>query len=656
MCGISAIIAKNTVKYSDLILLNKSIAHRGPDDEGYFILDAEQNINFYGGNSTPDNVYKSSVKYTPNSQNQNLDLPIKFGLAHRRLSILDLSELGHLPMSYSNRYWITYNGEVYNYIEIKGELINLGYTFNTETDTEVILASYQEWGADCVQKFIGMWALIIYDSETNNLFVSRDRFGIKPLYFHYTKDGDLFFGSEIKQFFKLENIDPQLNIPRALDFLNYGITDHTNETMFNNIMHFPASHYCKFNILHLPEKMEFVKYYSVNQDPFNGTLNQAESKFKELFDSSIELHLRSDVEIGSALSGGLDSTTIVSAINKKLLELGKTELQKTFSSCSEIDKYSEEKWIRIVQNELHLNSFYCYPNLYNLEKDLTELMYTLDEPSQSMSAFLGSNVFKLAHSKNVKVLINGQGADESLGGYGQFAILALIQNLKKLKIRSFYKSIQGIRIFRQLSYSDIVKGLLLHISKFKNFKTKNSGFLNISNEQIKKSIHPFKLYDNSNFTQNGIINNQIFKNALPRYLRWEDRNSMKFSIEARVPFLDHRLVDFVASLPVQYLENGGISKLLMRDSLSDYLPEKIKNRKDKKGFITPEEHWVKNENPQLFRMLLENSIKYSNGLINEKILDYFDNIVEGKVTFDYTYWRYIQFGYWMKTFGVKYGN
>jgi asparagine synthase (glutamine-hydrolysing) len=310
--------------------------------------------------------------------------------------------------------------------------------------------------------------------------------------------------------------------------------------------------------------------------------------------------------------------------------------------------------MRIVQNELNLNSFFCYPNLSNLEKDLTDLIFTLDEPSQSMSALLGANVFKLAHSHNIKVLINGQGADEYLGGYGQFANLALVENLKKFQIKRFFASIKGIREHKLLSYSNIFKGLFLPVIRFKNFKKRNFGFLNISDAMIRKSAHPFNLFENSNFTQNGIINNQIFENALPRYLRWEDRNSMKNSIEARVPFLDHRLVDFVASLPIHFMENGGVSKLLLRNSLSDYLPTKIKNRKDKKGFITPEEHWVKIENPELFRKLLENSIKYSNGLINENFLDYFDKVVNGKLAFDYTYWRYIQFGYWMKSFDVKY--
>ena len=201
---------------------------------------------------------------------------------------------------------------------------------------------------------------------------------------------------------------------------------------------------------------------------------------------------------------------------------------------------------------------------------------------------------------------------------------------------------------------NIIKGLIFHLLEFKYFTTKKPKYINVSKEILNNYSHPFSNYKYSNFNRIGIIQNQLYSNALPRYLRWEDRNSMRYSIEARVPFLDHRMVDFVASLPVDFLEKEGVSKLLMRHSLSAYLPEKIKNRKDKKGFITPEEQWVKNENPKLFRTLLEKSIKYSNGILNESILEYFDNMIIGNIPFDYTYWRYIQFGFWMNTFNVKY--
>lgn len=653
MCGLSVLISSNSLKYSDLISLNQPIEHRGPDDEGYLIVDEFDNLEAFGGNSTPLSVYNCPISYTPISQNENEDLNIKFGMAHRRLSILDLSENGHLPMSFNNRYWITYNGEVYNYLEIKSELVELGYKFKTETDTEVILASYIEWGNQCLSKFIGMWAFIIFDSETNKLFASRDRFGIKPLYFYTAPSGDLFFTSEIKQILNLSKFEPKLNFHRALDFLNYGFTDHTNETMFQDIFIFPASHFCEFNINDIPNKILFTRYYALNEGDFEGTFESACSDFKKLFESSIELQLRADVEIGSALSGGLDSTSIVSAINQKLTELNKTNIQKTFSSCSQYVDFSEEKWINIVKNELKLNSFICYPNIENLEEELSELLFSLDEPSQSMSAFLGSKVFSLAQSQNIKVLINGQGADEYLGGYGQFANLALTCNLKKLYLKSFIENIRAIHKYKNLSFLNIFKGLFIHIIKFSFSRVKKSKYINVSKEILNNYSHPFSNLKHSNFSKRGIIQNQLYSNALPRYLRWEDRNSMRYSIEARVPFLDHRLVDFVASLPVSFLEKRGISKLLMRDSLSNFLPEAIKNRKDKKGFITPEEQWVKIENPELFRKLLKKSITYSNGILNENILEYFDNMIKGNIPFDYTYLRFIQFGFWMKAFKIN---
>lgn len=655
MCGISLILAKNNINIRELILLNEPIKHRGPDDEGYYVYDNVLNdFHIYGGNETPQNVFSSDINYTPSKLILNENIEIKLGFGHRRLSILDLSAAGHLPMSYlSQRYWITYNGEVYNFIEIRNELISLGYHFNTESDTEVILASYHQWGSACVERFIGMWAFAIFDSETNKIFICRDRFGIKPLYL-YENQGNLYFASEIKQFLNLPNWISKLNVPRALDFLNYSLTDHTNETLFDGVRIFPAACYAEFEITNFNHELNYIQYYELCEDNFKGNLDEANLKFKEIFDQSINLHLRADVPVGTALSGGLDSTVIVGAVNRILHKLDKTDFQKTFSSCSIYDEFNEKKWVDIVKDEFSLNSFYCYPTIANLEDDLKKLIYSLDEPSQSMSAFLGNKVFELAKKENVKVLINGQGADEILGGYGQFINIKLLESLKGFKFRSFCNDIIQINKNRHIGIFNIFKGLFIHLIKFNRFKVGKFKFVNISDKIINSYTHPLNLKEDSIYSQKSLINYHLFQNALPRYLRWEDRNSMAHNIEARVPFLDHRLVDFSATLPVKFLERNGLSKNIIRTALSIYLPLKIKNRKDKKGFITPEEKWLKYENPMLFRDLLLKSVEYSNGFINKEIINYFDDVVDGREKFDYTYWRYIQFGFWMKRFKVKY--
>ncbi len=653
MCGISVIVAKETLNYSELLLLNEKILHRGPDDEGYAVLNCDNEFLIFGGQTTPDNVYASSITYTPKIENANPNLRIKFGLAHRRLSIIDLTESGHLPMSYDNRFWITYNGEIYNYIEIKNELIQLGYKFETESDTEVILVAYLQWGKKCLDKFIGMWAFVIYDSLTENLFISRDRFGIKPLYYHISADGNLYLASEIKQFTNLENWNSKLNEFRALDFLNYGFTDHTDETLIEGVFIFPSACFVEFNVNSVFDFLNFSKYYTIKDDNKINTESNELETFKFLFDQSIHLHLRSDVEIGTALSGGLDSSSIVLAINEILLKQNKEQNQKTFSACSKYEQFSEKQWIDIIADNFKLNSFYCYPDIDNLESDLCALVYSLDEPSQSMSAFLGSSVFKLAKEKNIKVLINGQGADEYLGGYGQFIFLRLTKYLKQFKFISFINDILLIRENRKLPVKNIFIGLISSWINYKKYKVKDNPYVNISELRLSQYKHPYLENVNFGYSKIDIIRSQIYFDALPRYLRWEDRISMVSSIEARVPFLDHRLIDFCSSLPVEYFEQNGISKVIMRKSLSKYLPNKIRERKDKKGFITPEEMWVKNDNPAYFRKLLENSISYSNGFIKNNILEYFDKMVAGKVPFDYTYWRYIQFGYWMKIFKVS---
>lgn len=664
MCGFAAILSSSgESRYEEICKMSSSISHRGPDDEGYCLINDINNIYPVGGKDTHWDSEFLSVPYYPISEYQLLTKSsYKIILGHRRLSILDLSPLGHMPMSYgNNRYWITYNGEIYNYLEIKLELEALGHTFVSNTDTEVILASYVQWGIDCLDHFNGMWSFIIYDVESEDVFISRDRFGIKPFYYWHSPNGNWYFGSEIKEFVSLDSWTAKLNPQRAWDYLAYSLTDHTEETMYQGVFQLQCGHYALFNINRIPVdaqgRLKTMKWYNLPFVPFEGTYEEAVDIFKDLFLDSIKLHLRSDVEVGSALSGGVDSSSIVCVIDQLLKRSGGK--QKTFSSCSLDNRYDESSWMKEVIDCTSVEPHYVYPQLADFYKQTEDIIWHQEEPYQSQSAFLGYNVFKCAKESGVSVLLNGQGADEYLGGYGQFTgprYASLIKNFHFYTLWSDYcslkknETIDRRRIIRQTVVNMLPESYTAYLEK-KIWKSRTTNLFDL--EKLGAShIHHKEIIPVGNRSIQNIIIHALFKFTLPRLLRWEDRNSMAFSVEARVPFLDYRLIEFIYSLPSSFLDKNGVTKRILRDSMSGIIPDKIRDRKDKKGFITPEERWIKEDATSFFRKKVEEAIDGTMGIIKPGVLSYFDSVVSGKVPFDYTYWRIILFSEWMKKFNI----
>ena len=372
-------------------------------------------------------------------------------------------------------------------------------------------------------------------------------------------------------------------------------------------------------------------------------------QFKEYFENAIRIHLRSDVPVGSALSGGLDSSAIVCVLNRML---NREAVQKTFSSCSHYEKYDERKWMDIVVNHTAIEAHYYYPDIAHLFDMTSQILWHQDEPYQSHSAYLGYNIFRLAKEEEVKVLLNGQGADEYLGGYGQFNKAIFFELFKKLNWKllyqevintpssNFYNTVSNIGyLLMPEEFRNIITRYFSSVSRIKNLiDIENLGALN---------RHPYYSLSSDLANIQGIIKLNLFHNPLTKYLRWEDRNSMAHSIEARVPFLDHRLVEFAFNLPAEYLVSKGVTKRIMRNGLQNILPPQIANRRDKKGFITPEEHWIKNGQSNFFRKKLHHAIKSSEGIIKSEALNYYDNIVKGDMPFDYTYYRLILFSEWL---------
>jgi asparagine synthase (glutamine-hydrolysing) len=626
MCGISGIISKNNtpVKSEVIKAFNNIIAHRGPDADGFY----------YGDN---------------------------FAFGHRRLSILDLSAEGNQPMHYLERYTITYNGEVYNYIEIKEELINLGYNFKSKTDTEVILAAYAQWGEACVDRFNGMWAFAIYDRLENSIFCSRDRFGVKP--FYYTTIGNYFaFGSEIKQFTTLPQWSAKANIPRVLDFLMYGVFDHSEETLFDEVLQLRGGHNLTYN-LHSHQYI-IKEWYNLSNkvSDLKDNFDAAKSKFLNLFQDAVKLRLRSDVKVGSCLSGGLDSSAIVSVVNEILTRTGQNEIQETVSSCFEIKKYDEQEYIDAVVDRTQVKAHKVFPKYENLFDTLDKIIWFQDGPIGSSSTFAHYSVFEETARHNIKVMLDGQGADESLAGYDGFYYSYYYSLLHKLKFATLFNEVSSVKRYNRFSIPTFVyKGFTSYLpysihkllkKKLNSFDSMGVKYKSYKSGGKEEDILLNQVLDLS--TLKKLSYNQIYEHSLPMLLHNADRMSMAHSIESRLPFLDYRLVEYIFSLPDNYKIKEGKTKFILRESLISVLPDKIINRFDKMGFLTPEAYWMKSYHDE-FYIRLEEATNVLSVLVDKDaiLLSFKKDSDANTITMGSFYWRIISIASWVKVFKVN---
>lgn len=584
-----------------------------------------------------------------------------FTLAHCRLSIIDLSPAGHQPMSYADeRYWIVYNGEVYNYRELREELGQLGHRFRSHTDTEVVLASYAQWGKDCLHRFNGMWAFIIVDTKTGTIFASRDRFGVKPLYYWFSPEGFLAFGSEIKQFTVLPGWSAVLNGERAYDFLTFGLTDHTRETLFKGVFQVRGGEAVEFSARDVPLTLPVYQWYTLEVKKFQGTPEEAAATFRELLSDAVRLRLRSDVPIGSCLSGGLDSSSIVCLVNDILKESGDQSVQRTFSAFSHEKRVDESSFVKEVVACRNIESISVYPEMDDLFRELDDIIWHQDEPFDSTSIFAQWNVFRLASQNHVKVMLDGQGADEILGGYHYFFGIHFAGLLLKLKFFTLFKEIkaaQELHRYRvrsnlgQIMYYTLPGSLRGMLDRILPQHGDADDWFNLSSLAIHPGKSPFtEISCDDPFTDQ--CYSRLLTTNLPALLHWEDRNSMAFSIESRVPFLDYRLVEFSLSLPPEYKMKRGLTKKVLRDAMNGILTDKIATRIDKLGFATPEEEWMR-DNPDIWRAALERAINDSQGVIKPGALVLFDEVIAGKRPFSQHIWRAICFSAWLNKFNVQ---
>ena len=616
MCGIAAIIGFHSENSLYIKKMADAVSHRGPDGEGFF--------------------------------NDEL-----LSLGHRRLSIIDLSDAGHQPMK-RGHLWITYNGEIFNYIELKAELIASGHKFDTQSDTEVILASYQHWGKDCLNRFNGMFSFLIYDQAKKTIFVARDRFGVKPLYY-WVNEERIYVSSEIKQFSVLPNWQPRLNQQMAHDFLNHSLLDHTEQTFFADVFQIRPGHFFELKLISGPMQVIPQKWYDLKQNIRKN--KKTPQEFLELFKSAVDLRLRSDVSVGSCLSGGLDSSSIVCVINQKFKTQNIESRQKTFSSCSDVKKFDEKEFIDIVVESTGVDAQFTYPDQNKLFTILEKLIWHQDEPFGSTSIFAQWCVFELAKHNKVKVMLDGQGADEQLAGYHSYFPILWVHLLKAFKwtrLISELKAAKKIHNYEYFKAFKMMTALVLPsciLYKLRALLGHNAQSFFSFSESV-RNVNPLKSLDAFSSIQNASFA-QVTQTNLQMLLHWEDRNSMAHGVEARVPFLDYRLVEFNLGLEDSQKIQGAVTKSILRAAMRGILPEVIRNRMDKLGFVTPEAVWVKERAPGLFRLALKDAVERSEGLIKPEILVYFEQALLGERSFDYVIWRAICFGAWLKVFNVK---
>jgi len=556
MCGITGIINKNKepVLIEEIKRMNDVIIHRGPDDEGYY----------FGG---------------------------YFAFGHRRLSIIDLSPAGHQPMEYKGKngeYVITYNGEIYNYLELKEELKKDGYTFNTHTDTEVILASYDRWGVECLNKFNGMWAFVIYDKNKDKFFISRDRFGKKPLYY-YVDDSKFIFASEIKAIIEHPKVVTKPNYRYIKDYIKYGPKEYIKETAFENIYRFNFASYFEGSSEELFSNFKENVFWSLKVNTSDEKFDEKKAKeyaqkYYELLKDAVKIRLRSDVKVGSALSGGLDSSSIVYLINEILKEEGKIEYQETFSSVYKTQgtEYCDESFfINTLAKKLNVKSNQIEPQEKDVPKELIKVLYYCDNMPEG-TCMSGWHTFKKVNECGVKVTIDGQGADEQLGGYLNYIIIYLSKlSLKELleEVKAFIK-IPGAK-------KPVLLGIILNISIRILGENATKKLINSLAKLLNKNAEFFNTFNLNEKLAKDVTSNLI------TLIHYSDRVSMAYSIESRMPFMDYRVVEFLASIPYKYKLHNGWTKYIARLAFDGKLPDEIVWRKDKMGWPIPHDYWFR---------------------------------------------------------------
>lgn len=624
MCGFFGIYyfkgeAKETRdQVSDIL---DTIRHRGPDDHGYFE-----------------------------------DKTIRLGF--NRLSILDLSPSGHQPMSNeTGDHHLVFNGEIFNYLELKDELKNKGHRFSSTSDTEVILKAYEEYGVECLPHFNGMWGFTLYDARKKRLFCSRDRFGIKPFYY-FVDEEKIIVASEIKAILKA-GVKAEVDEGQVFKYLAYGQLDIDEKTMFKNIFQLPPAH---FMVLE-NGNIKISKFWQLKDEKsFDLPVEcnrEILSNFSELFNSAINIRLRSDVPVGALLSGGLDSSAIVSVINQIKKEKGLPLDIKTFTASYDEKAIDESHFAADVVRETGINNILVYPGSKgDLSSEVEKVIYHQDEPPLTMTAFAHWYLMKEISKHNIKVIISGQGADEMLAGYvEQFLGYFLKDLLLSHSYGNFFREIQSFNEKSKISYPLILMQLIKATMSrrialiFKSF-LRERAIQHLNFDFVKKNWRSYHYSpDMKNYSKlNQQLHRTFVMESIPRILHYEDRNSMAFSIEQRMPFLDYRLVEFIFGLTNSWKMGDGVAKIILRKALKGVMPDTITNRYSKLGFTVPQNRWIQEVEGYVSDLFSSASFRQRPYWDSKKIKNLYTKNMGSQAKMDIFLWRVIACETWLNKY------
>jgi len=615
VCGFFGIISEN-IDYSNKELdnISKSINHRGPDAH----------------NSIKKKVGENYVY-----------------LDHNRLSIIDLSDQGTQPfISEDKNFILVFNGEIYNFQEIRKTLEKKKIKFKTKTDTEVLLNAWIEWREDCLNKFKGMFAFSIVDVKQQKIFLVRDNFGMKPIYFYQNK-GKFFFASEIICILKLLREKINLNFDKIYDYLVYGNHDNTHETFFMNIFQLRPG-----EILSIDLNSNLIikkKWWKPKTDLVeNISFEKAKEKIKKDFLESVKKHLISDVKVGIALSGGIDSSAIACAT--KILDPKKEIILISF--LPENKKDNESYWVKKIENHINTKSIKISQSEINLPSTVDEVIELQGEPFGDTTIIAEYLIFKEAKKNNIKVLLMGHGGDEVYVGYDGFPGAIIKSHLKNLKIINLLKFCFNWKkrnkatlfsLVKKISnefFSGRIKSYLLNFTGIKEKPNWiNRDFYKKRNISIgiKKKFNNYK--SNRNLANKQLDN--IYYQNLPAMLRYADRSSMKNSIECRLPFLNDNLFSYSLKLPENYLvSNKGVTKYIFKESMREIVPNKVLDREDKIGYFNNDDELI---NRMIKLTKLDNELEMFN-------LENLKKFLLNKNNNNLQKWRIINFMRWKNIF------
>ena len=566
MCGIVAVLQREGGSVDqDLILsMTRRLVHRGPDDEGMFF-----------------------------------DGPV--GLGFRRLAILDLTPSGHQPMvALDGSAVLVFNGEIFNYVELRDELRTRGHTFCSTGDAEVLLHSYLEWGTSCVERFNGEWAFVIYDRARRVLFGSRDRFGIKPLYRLETSTATLW-ASEIKALLAFPGYRPAVNWDVAADFLLNGSLDHTSGTFFRGVEPVPAA--TAFE-LRLDAGERRWHYWSIPAGPPTEAVCDPAGRFAEIFEDAVRVRLRSDVPVGVCLSGGLDSTAVICAMARARRGADDSGAGPVRAFSYHHDDFSELPYVDATVKETGAALQRLLMDHKSLWQMTESVIRAHDEPVHTLTAMVGFELMRMIAGAGVTVILNGQGADESLGGYDSYFRDAWYTTVRGGRPWRAWKEIRQFAAAHGGKPGHLLSGVLVHTIKTELRRL--GSYRALARVRARRTLRSQgwfagrMLEDGSvpgaaPLDLRSVLHRSVTREPLPLYLRVEDRNSMAHSVEVRLPLLDYRLIELAFSLDNDWKIRGEWNKYVLREAMRGRIPEMVRTRVDKMGFPSPTRDLLRDE-------------------------------------------------------------